>query len=405
MTHEDGFVWKPELETLSNQLWAVTSLVGAALCGAVLIVIGIVASRPRCRPMLDRVSFRILVCALVANTIFGITNAIGGKFTGPTWACGFDIFLLQFTLETSSFLLFSIALNLQLVVVHQVNGKTLEKFYILGSILISLCLTVPPYAMKQYGWDPLLEDCWYSNDNPKQRLGWQIGTQLFWTLLTVAGEVITTSTVVLYMIRHQLQQKRIKPDSALASVIGEDDRLAHANFYRNTILRIVAYPVASALINLTSVVCEIHDTQSDGVQTWTDYHYLLVGDAVYGGRAVLYALLTLVDPALLRALRTFNQDIRGIDPASAARNTTDATSRSLSVHIELATIYQNDDGMLLDSDVPSKSSGPQRHSGPMLKGPSDIETSPRYSQVDIPPNERDMFARDRERQEEFQKQI
>jgi hypothetical protein len=71
-------------------------------------------------------------------------------------------------------------------------------------------------------WDPLVEDCWYSNDDPKQRLAWQvnilprirnflltalrqIGTQLFWTLLTVAGEIICTATVVIYMVRHQVR--------------------------------------------------------------------------------------------------------------------------------------------------------------------------------------------------------
>lgn len=84
----------------------------------------------------------------------------------------------------------------------------------------------------------------------------QIGTQLFWILLAVAGEVITTSTVVWYIVQHQvrflkiqvladiyrvsfqLRQKRIQADTTLTSVIIEDDQLAHANFYRNTILRI-----------------------------------------------------------------------------------------------------------------------------------------------------------------------
>ncbi|KAJ7263486.1 hypothetical protein C8J57DRAFT_1333658 [Mycena rebaudengoi] len=411
MAHEEGFVWTPQLVDLSNRVWAMTSLVGAALCGAVLVVIGVVALNPRCRAHLDRVSFRILVCALLANTIFGITNTIGGKFTGPTWACGFDIFLLQFTLETSSFLLFSIALNLQLVVVHQVNGQKMEKFYIAGSILISLCLTVPPYALKQYGWDPLLNDCWYSSDDPRKRLGWQIGTQLFWILLTVAGEVITTSTVVWYMLRHQLRRNRIQADATLASVIIEDTQLAHANFYRNIILRIVAYPISSALINLASVACVIHDTRQDGVHNWTDYHVLLVGDSVYGGRAALYALLAVMDPALVRALRTFVQDIRGVDPASTdgahtLRNPTDPTNRCLSVHIELATIYQNDDGMVVDSDAfPPKSSAPQGHSGSMLKVLPNVEASPRNSQVDLPANEQDILARDRERKKDFQRQI
>ncbi|KAJ7336853.1 hypothetical protein DFH08DRAFT_964811 [Mycena albidolilacea] len=410
MTYEHGFAWTPELMNLSNRIWTVTSLVGAALCGAVLIVIGIVALKPPCRPHLDRVSFRIVVCALVANTIFGITNAIGGKFTGPTWACGFDIFLLQFTLETSSFLLFSIALNLQLVVVHQFNGQKMEKFYIVGSIIISLCLTVPPYALKQYGWDPLLDDCWYSNDNPRERLGWQIGTQLFWILLTVAGEVITTSTVVWYMIQHQLRQKRIQADITLVSVIGADDQLAHANFYRNTILRIVAYPITSALINLTSVACVIHDTRQDGVHNWTDYHVLLLGDSVYGGRTVVYALFAIMDPALVRAMRTFIRDIRSVNEVSTAgarplRNLTD-NNRSLSVHIELATRYQNDDGIVVDGDtLPAKSLAPQAYRPPMLKILTHIETPSPHAHVDVPPNEREIVARDRERQEEFHKQI
>ncbi|KAJ7241306.1 hypothetical protein B0H12DRAFT_1024172, partial [Mycena haematopus] len=286
----------------SNQLWAVTAMVGAALCGTVLLIIALVALNPACRPHLDRVSFRILMCTLLANTVFGITNAIGGKFTGPTWACGLDIFLLQLTLEMSSFLLFCVALNLQLVIIHGINAPKLEKFYIFGSIIISLCLTIPPYALKQYGWDPLVEDCWYSNDDPKQRMAWQasIGTQLFWTLLTVAGEIICTITVVIYLVQHQVRRRRVpfagsqlrsRSDSMSASDSG-----SHAKFYHRIIFRIILYPVASALINLTSVVCVIHATRQDGVKTWADYRVLLLSDFVYGGRAVVYACLAATDP-------------------------------------------------------------------------------------------------------------
>ena len=50
-------------------------------------------------------------------------------------------------------------------------------------------------------WDPLVRDCWYTNDNQQQRLAWQIGTQLVWTGLTVTGEVVTACTVTFYMLR------------------------------------------------------------------------------------------------------------------------------------------------------------------------------------------------------------
>ncbi|KAJ6589501.1 hypothetical protein B0H19DRAFT_238379 [Mycena capillaripes] len=397
MSYSDGFAWTPALVNLSNQLWAVTAIIGAVLCGVVLIGIGILAMNPVCRPHLDRVSFRILVWALAANTVFGVTNAIGGKFTGPTWTCGLDIWLLQLTLELSSFLLFSIALNLQLVVIHQVNGKKMEKYYIWGSIILSLALTVPPYALKQYGWDPLVEDCWYSNPDPKQRLAWQIGTQLFWSLLAVAGEVICTTIVVLYMIRHQLRRNRLGTTSGTrsnagtrsrsGSVVAANNQVSHANAYRGIIFRIVVYPIASAVFNLISVVCVIHATQNDGVHNWLGYRVLLLSDFVYGGRSVMYALLAATDPALVRAVRAFIHHSRGLHPSSfsgaqsSLRGPTESKG-TLSVHIELSTIYQNDSGMILSpgGTAAKDSASPDAYNhlqyGSTFKH-SDIEAIPR----------------------------
>lgn len=39
----------------------------------------------------------------------------------------------------------------RLVVVHHINGQKMERYYILISLALSLCLTIPPYAAKQYG--------------------------------------------------------------------------------------------------------------------------------------------------------------------------------------------------------------------------------------------------------------
>lgn len=73
----------------------------------------------------------------------------------------------------------------------------MEKFYIIGSVFVSICLAVPPYANGQYGsvesrffcstrlkstndtrciarWDPLERDCWYTSDNQGERLAWQV---------------------------------------------------------------------------------------------------------------------------------------------------------------------------------------------------------------------------------------
>jgi hypothetical protein len=68
----------------------------------------------------------------------------------------------------------------------------------------------------------------------------------------------------------------------------------HANAYRGIIFRIsafysdefeliltcytVVYPIASALFNLTSVICVIQATQNDGVHNWTGYRVLLLSE-------------------------------------------------------------------------------------------------------------------------------
>ncbi|KAJ7657257.1 hypothetical protein DFH06DRAFT_1131767 [Mycena polygramma] len=415
MSHNDGFAWTPALVNQSNQLWAITAIVGAVLCGVVLIVIGIVAMNPVSRSHLDRVSFRILVWALAANTVFGITNAIGGNFTGPTWTCGLDIWLLQLTLELSSFLLFSIALNLQLVVVHQVNGQKMEKYYIWGSILIALGLTVPAYASKQYGWDPLVQDCWYANPNPAERLAWQIGTQLFWSLLAVTGEVICTSIVIIYMIRKNRvmtgagsQNGAIsRTRSRSASVV--NNQVNNVNLYRGVILRIVVYPIASAIFNLISVVCVIHATQNDGVHNWLGYRILLLSDFVYGGRSVMYALLAATDPALVRAVRAFIQHSRSVySPAgSGAQSTLRGGTESkgnLSVHIELTTVHQDDNGVFTNGNAkypptPTASSphGYNDRFDSVLKPISDIEESPTdaFNLHDAPGSMGDLHERGR----------
>ncbi|THU90578.1 hypothetical protein K435DRAFT_841403, partial [Dendrothele bispora CBS 962.96] len=197
-----AFMFTEDMVQTSYKIWIITSIVGACICFIMLVVIGLVALRPVSRHHLDRVSFRIVVYVLLTNMVFGIvsTNLV---YTGPSsgWRCGFTMWIFQLTLQLSSFLTFSIALNLQLVVVHRVNGQRMEKFYVIGSCLISLCITTPPYAAGQYGWNPLSHGCWYSSRNDNEHLSWEIGSQLLWLLFTALGETIASLVVFIYIIK------------------------------------------------------------------------------------------------------------------------------------------------------------------------------------------------------------
>ncbi|THU95966.1 hypothetical protein K435DRAFT_966199 [Dendrothele bispora CBS 962.96] len=309
-----------EKTNTSNQLWAITSAVGAGLCFLVLVMIFLVWLHPKSRPCLDRVSWRIVVWALAANMVFAIASAVGGQLTESAgFLCGFSIFVLQLMLQFSSFLLFSIALNLQLVVVHNFRGQQLEKFYIAVSATMAIILAVPPYATGI--WDPLENDCWYSNDNPKTRLTWQISTQMLWTALTALGEIIASGVVIIWMLRHNSHMRQtfaftstFSGTSSSSSQNKINDTTPHvirSVDYRRIVLRIALYPLASCFVNLLSIFTALHSTVAGGIHNSTDYNILLLSDFLYGGRAIVYALLAASDPAFIRGAQVFIKHVLG----------------------------------------------------------------------------------------------
>lgn len=167
---------------------------------------------------------------LPCSTLFGTASVIGGELTGPSWGCGLSIFVLEVCSTVLISLLMSSQLRyvrsstdhprifelhaflcrsqspvclysassywhylipIRLVVVHGYNGRKNEKFYLIGSVVMSALITIPAYAAGQYGWAVLFvcfsiylslmhrwdrseKDCWYTNDNRVQRLGWQV---------------------------------------------------------------------------------------------------------------------------------------------------------------------------------------------------------------------------------------
>ncbi|KIY72352.1 hypothetical protein CYLTODRAFT_486382 [Cylindrobasidium torrendii FP15055 ss-10] len=136
------------------------------------------------------------------STIFGIANGCAG-LTPSGMRCTVTVWIVLLTLQISTFLLFSVALNLQLVLVHGINGQRMEKWYYICSVSLALGLTIPPLAAKQYGYDSLTDACWYSNSNNNQRLIWQISTQIFWSVACAFGELVAFIIVLVHMLRHQ----------------------------------------------------------------------------------------------------------------------------------------------------------------------------------------------------------
>ncbi|KAJ7673630.1 hypothetical protein B0H14DRAFT_3537519 [Mycena olivaceomarginata] len=65
--------------------------------------------------------------------------------------CAFLTFFANLTQMFSAGMFFCMALNLQLVIVHKVNGQKMEKFYYLGTGILAAVCSVTPLAAGVYG--------------------------------------------------------------------------------------------------------------------------------------------------------------------------------------------------------------------------------------------------------------
>ncbi|KAL0565928.1 hypothetical protein V5O48_016092, partial [Marasmius crinis-equi] len=171
-----------------------------SLCVAVLLLIALLSAHSVSRPKLDRVSFRMLTYALVGSLLYGVTVIFS---TGETYyrTCPIVGPVLVSTLHLSSFLFFCIGLNLQLVMVHGIDGQKTEKFYVGGSLSLAIIVGLVCVGSKQWTYNPELKMCWAHSYDPKKTIMWQVGNLYLWNFLVMIGELITFSSIVVYMIR------------------------------------------------------------------------------------------------------------------------------------------------------------------------------------------------------------
>ncbi|KAJ7258213.1 hypothetical protein C8J57DRAFT_1645298 [Mycena rebaudengoi] len=268
--------------------------VGSCLCFMDLLLIGILYARPSTRRYLDRVSFRLMIYALTVYMIHGIALACSSLAATNSPSCEPIVWLVMFTLQIGSWLIFGIALNLQLVLVHRVNGHSMEKFYITGACVIAICVTIPPLVANQYGWDPLNETCWIKTENPATRLHWQLATQSVWTLLAVTGETLAFFVVVFYILWHKRTTRGLTASDAKLKTIN------YASQYRFIIIRISLYPIFSVVINTITVLGDIYLSLTGPINSDLDFQMDLLNNLIFGLRPALYCPSR---DALLRAVR------------------------------------------------------------------------------------------------------
>ncbi|KIK62740.1 hypothetical protein GYMLUDRAFT_489906 [Collybiopsis luxurians FD-317 M1] len=277
-----------EAETkFAGTLGYVCTITGIVLCFLVLVAYVVASFYPKARQHLDRVSFRLLVYTLIFRVLYGIVFSVTAAQTGPGSLCTFGAFAVNFTLSSATFFTTCIALNLQLVLVHRVNGRKMEKYYVIGTILLVLAITVPAYGLDQFGWNEDSFTCWFKNPNPHIRLQWVIGTQSVWIALAATIETVCSSVVLIWMYRFQMTtrylQKASQPIRCLVTTRNTGQTwvtsssstrvLGQAHKHRTVILRIALYPIVSLVVNFSTVALDLNSTI---VGTTDEFQYRLL---------------------------------------------------------------------------------------------------------------------------------
>ncbi|KAF9263912.1 hypothetical protein L218DRAFT_296817 [Marasmius fiardii PR-910] len=291
---------KPSAEDMQFRdfLSSFFSYLGISLCTLVISVAGILSMHPLSKPITDRVSFRVMIYALCATVIFLISvlpSSLSSEASCRIWAP-----IAVSTLHLTSFLFFSIGLNLQLVMIHKVDGTRMEKYYIGGSLFLASLLGIMTHLFGQLTYIPAQKECLVRD------VWWQIGLQYFWYLAVLIGELVTFSSVLLYMWSFKVFDsgpgQDTTPIESGLSASHQYRKPLGPRQYRNVVLRIALYPFASlttlGIVTFGTVCIMV----ARGITDQSDWKVLLALRLVCLARGTIYGIAAASDPAITQGL-------------------------------------------------------------------------------------------------------
>ncbi|KAJ7319435.1 hypothetical protein DFH08DRAFT_970815 [Mycena albidolilacea] len=347
------------LLTVINGVTLGASIPGVALSILILSTIAYLQWNPVSRPHLDRVSFRLLIYALIANVVFGSLMFADMKETTP--GCSLVGFLGVMSPLFASCMFCCVALNLALVLVYGVNGKKTEKFYLFGAVLICAACTIPMWVAGEFGWYAKDGACWLKDPTPSVQLHWLIGAYSVPMLLMSLIEVLSFVNIVVFMIRHEarfakplssqlltgfpqmrMQSLRIETVSRTTSVSESGTVTLSSSLprhpvvrFRSMIIRIALYPLLSCFLSSTACILDVYSIMNPDL-TDTNINLRTLNLCIYSFRPLLYALLAGSDPSFIRALQSLRQKSFTQPPWTPSRT---ATTDSYEQALELARKY------------------------------------------------------------------
>ncbi|KAF9255444.1 hypothetical protein L218DRAFT_1035465, partial [Marasmius fiardii PR-910] len=241
---------------------------GISLCTLVILVAAILSLHPSSRQVTDRVSFRVMIYALCATVIYLAAMLLSNLSDQMCRIGGSVVILLteelKAALQVTSFLFFSIGLNLQLVMIHKIDGTKMEKYYVGGSLFLAILLGVIAYLSGQ------IMECYIRG------IGWQVFNP---------GPGRDTAPIESGLSASHHYRKPLGPKQ-----------------YRNIVLRIALYPFSS-LTTLGVITAGTLTVVTKGLNDQSDWKPLLALRVFYLARGTIYGVIAASDPAITHGLK------------------------------------------------------------------------------------------------------
>jgi uncharacterized membrane protein YhaH (DUF805 family) len=130
-----------------------------------------------------------------------------------------------------------IAVNLQLVVVHNVSTAGRSIYYIMSAFLATMVIAIPPAVQGIWGWDTLTHACYITPVEIRQRLVWDLVAFHFWAIATVLVAFVSVTLVLRRLI--DLRRRSQVANVALSSNTSHGQKLK----FTRVVWRIVLYPL------------------------------------------------------------------------------------------------------------------------------------------------------------------
>ncbi|KAI9638993.1 uncharacterized protein MKK02DRAFT_42023 [Dioszegia hungarica] len=324
--------------------------VSLVLCSIVLGLAYLVWSRPNTRPMIDRVSFRLLLWSVAFEMVYDIAYImveLDSVFLFGNGLCASSLYFMIAAMTTVNYLCTCIAVNLMLTITFGFNPVKLglEKWYVGTSLLIGFMVPLVPAATGHFRNDPVLGVCWVSGDSLEVLMRRIILDLYLWQILSCFIATLAVIIVLTTLFRqgrelsaalfasNQLNQSIFahgSPDPAdLEGGSGQAKKgiWARAKLWRRNrvtkskakadgslksqledafvriAFQISLYPISLIVVNGIITVGELCVTQAEGVHSRPVFVLYCIYYFLYGGRGIAFAALAFfIDPCFRRAL-------------------------------------------------------------------------------------------------------